>query len=91
MNIRNGFRARNFAIAFLAFLIPADNVFSQNPTPTPENDLIRVNTDLIQTSITVADASAFYQRPCRFVAHSFDWRDSAADEHAGKLFTARYH
>ncbi len=55
MNIRNGFTARNFAVAFLAFLIFADNVFSQSPTPTPESDLIRVNTDLIQTNITVLD------------------------------------
>ena len=53
MNIRNGFTARNFAVAFLAFFIFADNVFSQNLIT--ESDLIRVNTDLIQTNITVLD------------------------------------
>ena len=55
MHIYNTLAARNFIVLFLAFFIFADHVFSQNPTPTPESDLIRVNTDLIQTNITVVD------------------------------------
>ncbi len=55
MNIRNGFTARNFAVAFLAFFIFANSIQGQTPTPAPESDAIRINTDLIQTNITVLD------------------------------------
>ena len=85
MNIRNNFTARNFAVAFLAFFIFASNVFGQNPTPTPESDLIRVNTDLIQTNITVLDKNK------RFVdglkAERFDFRFGSLARFVGKSST----
>lgn len=55
MYIQNIFKARNFTDLFLAFFIFTAAIYGQNPTPTPENDTIRVNTDLIQTNITVLD------------------------------------
>jgi VWFA-related protein len=53
MQIQNVYMARNLIGSFLAFFIFACVSFGQ--TPTPENDTIRVNTDLIQTNITVLD------------------------------------
>lgn len=48
------FNARNFIVAFFFFSLSIC-VVGQTPTPTPDNDTIRVNTDLIQTNVTVVD------------------------------------
>ncbi|MCY7346504.1 MAG: hypothetical protein LH614_09840 [Pyrinomonadaceae bacterium] len=55
MHIQNIFKAGNFVLMFLAFFV----FFSvaEGQTPTPENETIRVNTDLIQTNVTVVDKS----------------------------------
>lgn len=53
MHIRNFPQARNIFILFLAFLVSSSVVRSQ----IPDGDTIRVETDLIQTNVTVTDKS----------------------------------
>jgi VWFA-related protein len=49
------FKARKFAVAFLAFFVFA-SIVVQGQTPTPAKDeIIGVRTDLIQTNVTVFD------------------------------------
>lgn len=56
MHIRNSFKTGNsIIIAFLVFFVSASITQAQTPTPTPNDDTIRVNTDLIQTNVTVVD------------------------------------
>ncbi|MGI8787670.1 MAG: VWA domain-containing protein [Pyrinomonadaceae bacterium] len=55
MRIRQIFSAGNSTSLFLAFFIFAAAAFGQTPTPIPNDETIRVNTDLIQTSVRVVD------------------------------------
>lgn len=58
MRIPDSFTARKFAFAFLAVFVfaAASLVHAQTPTPSPDKDeVIRVNTNLIQTNVTVFD------------------------------------
>jgi VWFA-related protein len=57
MHIPSSFKARRLATAFLAFFVFAVGIAAgQTPTPAPDkNEVIRVGTDLIQTSVTVFD------------------------------------
>lgn len=48
--------ARICAAAFFVFAVSIVAA-AQSPTPTPESETIRVNTDLIQTNVTVLDKS----------------------------------
>ena len=57
MNTQNIFEESRLAVLFLTLAIFAVAVKGQTPTPTAESDLIRINTDLIQTNITVVDKS----------------------------------
>ncbi len=55
MYLQKDFLARNITIMFLAFFVSAFAAFGQTPSPTPNDETIRVKTDLIQTSVTVTD------------------------------------
>ena len=57
MHILSTFKARRFAVAFLAiFVFAVCSVYGQAPTPTPfKDEIISVRTDLIQTNVTVFD------------------------------------
>ena len=53
MRFQNNFSARNVTVIFLAFFVFVFSVHGQ--TPTSGDEAIRVNTDLIQTNVTVVD------------------------------------
>ncbi len=55
MQIQINRSARNTSGLFLAFFIFAFSLYGQAPTPTPAEETVRINTDLIQTSVTVTD------------------------------------
>ncbi|MDQ3798717.1 MAG: VWA domain-containing protein [Acidobacteriota bacterium] len=57
MHISGSFKARRLASAFLAFFVfVVAGANGQTPTPAPDkNEVISINTDLIQTSVTVFD------------------------------------
>ncbi|HEX8247744.1 MAG TPA: hypothetical protein VF599_06215, partial [Pyrinomonadaceae bacterium] len=62
MHILSSFKARKFAVAFLAFFIFAVlDAQGQAPTPTPaKEEIISVRTDLIQTNVTVFDKNNLF-------------------------------
>lgn len=49
------FKLRNFFAVFFVFPALVIHAIAQTPTPTPDVETIRVNTDLIQTNVTVID------------------------------------
>jgi VWFA-related protein len=58
MQILFSFKARKYACAFLAFFVFAATTAVYGQAPTPDKDeVIRVNTNLVQTSVTVFDKS----------------------------------
>lgn len=48
-------RGRNFLILSLSFLIPVLTAGGQTPTQTPPEEILRIDTELIQTDVSVVD------------------------------------
>ena len=58
MHISNIYKAGNFVTLFLVFFVFSGISYSQ--TPTPENETLKIKTDLIQTDVTVLDKSGHF-------------------------------